>query len=168
MGEHEDRTFIVTFIGVIVALIGITIALIILAASTGTRHSEYEEERLALQRERVEERLQPVGAVRLSGEPMPAALQAQAPAAEAAPRSPEQVVQGVCAACHGTGVLGAPKIGDTAAWQAVIQQGLDTVVSHAVNGIRAMPPKGGDPSLTDEQVRETVVYMLEESGVSAQ
>lgn len=167
MGEHEDRTFIVTFIGVIVALIGITIALIILAASTGTRHAEYEEERLALQRERVEERLQPVGAVRLSGEPMPATLQAQAPA-EAAPRSPEQIVQSVCAACHGTGVLGAPKIGDTAAWQERMQQGLDTVVSYAINGIRAMPPRGGDPSLTDEQVRETVIYMLEQSGVSAQ
>ncbi|HEX5513851.1 MAG TPA: c-type cytochrome [Gammaproteobacteria bacterium] len=170
MSEQEDRTFIKTFIGVIIALIGLTIALILLATYTGSPTESETTERVALERSRAEERLQPVGAVRLSGEPMPAALQAQAPAAaaEAAPRSAEQIVQSVCSSCHGSGVLGAPKIGDKAAWEERMKQGLDTVVGYAINGLRAMPPRGGDASLSDEQVREAVLYMLKESGISAE
>jgi cytochrome c5 len=164
VGEHQDRTFVITFIGVIAVLVGITIALIILATSTGALVGD-EEARQALQRERAEQRLQPVGAVRLSGEPMPAALQAAAPAE---PLSPEQVVQNVCAGCHSAGVMGAPRTGDTAAWQQRMQKGLDTLVSNAINGIGGMPPKGGDPNLNEEQVREAVILMLKESGVSVQ
>lgn len=167
MGEHQDRTFVITFIGVIAVLIGVTIALIILATTTGSLDTAQQEERTALARERAEARLQPVGAVRLSGEPMPESLQPKAAAAEE-PMSAEQVVQNVCAGCHAAGVLGAPKIGDTAAWQQRMQQGLDTVVANAINGIRGMPPRGGNASLTDEQVREAVILMLKDSGVQAQ
>lgn len=168
MSEQEDRKFIVTFIGVIIALIVLTIALITLSARTGSPTEAELADRESLYRERVEKRLQPVAAVRLSGEPMPAVVETKAPPAAAEEKSPEQVVQTVCASCHGTGLLDAPKIGDQAAWEERMQQGLDTVVGYAINGIRAMPPRGGDPSLSDEQVRDAVLLMLKDSGISVE
>ena len=71
-----------------------------------------------------------------------------------------------CAACHTAGVAGAPKTGDKAGWAARIAQGYDTLVSHAVQGIRAMPAKGGNPDLDDLEVARAVVYMTNESGGS--
>lgn len=171
MSKQEDRKFLKSFLGVIVALVGLTIALIILATLTGSPTESELEAREALNRERVEQRLQPVAAVRLSGEPMPEVVQAQQAPAESGggePKSAEQIVQSVCASCHGAGVLGAPKVGDKAAWEERLEQGLDTVVNYAINGIRAMPPRGGDPSLSDEEVRSAVVYMIEESGISVE
>jgi cytochrome c5 len=84
-----------------------------------------------------------------------------------APRSLQNgqaVYTAVCAACHGTGAAGAPKAGDAGAWSARIAQGYDTLVQHAVNGIRAMPAKGGNPDLDDIEVARAVVYMANQSG----
>ena len=69
-----------------------------------------------------------------------------------------------CAACHATGAAGAPKFGDTGAWSARIAQGYDTLVKHAIEGIRAMPAKGGNPDLDDIEVARAVVYMANEAG----
>ena len=66
----------------------------------------------------------------------------------------------VCAGCHGAGVMGAPKFGDKAAWAGRIGQGMPTLVNHAINGIRAMPPRGGSASLTDDEVKGAVEYMV--------
>jgi cytochrome c5 len=74
------------------------------------------------------------------------------------------VFKSSCVACHGTGAAGAPKIGDAGAWSARIAQGYDTLVSHALMGIRAMPPKGGNPDLDDVEVARAVVYMANQAG----
>ena len=66
----------------------------------------------------------------------------------------------VCAGCHGAGVMGAPKFGDKAAWAPRIAQGMPTLVKNATNGIRAMPPRGGSASLTDDEVKGAVEYMV--------
>jgi len=76
----------------------------------------------------------------------------------------QAVYTAVCAACHGAGVAGAPKMGDAGAWSARIAQGYDTLVQHAVQGIRAMPAKGGNPDLDDVEVARAVVYMSNQSG----
>jgi cytochrome c5 len=76
----------------------------------------------------------------------------------------QAVYTAVCAACHGTGAAGAPKLGDNGAWSARIAQGYDTLVQHAVNGIRAMPAKGGNPDLDDVEVARAVVYMANQGG----
>jgi cytochrome c5 len=76
----------------------------------------------------------------------------------------QAVYTAVCAACHGTGAAGAPKIGDASAWSTRIAQGFDTLVQHAVQGIRAMPAKGGNPDLDDLEVARAVVYMSNQSG----
>ncbi|MGN6701507.1 MAG: c-type cytochrome, partial [Burkholderiaceae bacterium] len=59
----------------------------------------------------------------------------------------EEVYKAVCSACHATGAAGAPKVGDNGAWAPRIAEGYDTLVSHAIHGIRAMPAKGGNPEL---------------------
>jgi cytochrome c5 len=76
----------------------------------------------------------------------------------------QAVYTAVCAACHGTGAAGAPKVGDAAGWSARIAQGYDTLVQHAIQGIRAMPAKGGNPDLDDVEVARAVVYMANQGG----
>ena len=76
----------------------------------------------------------------------------------------QAVYTAVCAACHATGAAGAPKVGDSGAWSARIAQGFDTLVQHAVNGIRAMPAKGGNPDLDDVEVARAVAYMGNQAG----
>ena len=76
------------------------------------------------------------------------------------PRSGKQIVEAQCTTCHGTGVGGAPKIGDRNAWTPRVSKGLDTVVASAVHGHGAMPPRGGMADLTDVEVRSAVLYMF--------
>ncbi len=81
-------------------------------------------------------------------------------------KSGEQVVTAVCAACHAAGALGSPKIGDNGAWAPRISQGYDTLVQHAIKGIRSMPARGGNPDLTDGEIANAVAYMANKSGAS--
>lgn len=76
----------------------------------------------------------------------------------------EAIYTSTCQACHGAGVAGAPKVGDAGAWGARIAQGYDTIVKHAIEGIRAMPAKGGNPELDDVEVARAVVFMANQSG----
>lgn len=71
-----------------------------------------------------------------------------------------------CAACHDTGAAGAPKAGDSTAWAPRIAQGYDTLVLHATKGIRAMPPKGGNPDLDDVEVARAVAVLANKGGAS--
>ncbi|MEM8512428.1 cytochrome c5 [Massilia sp. MP_M2] len=71
-----------------------------------------------------------------------------------------------CAACHDSGMAGSPKTGDKAAWATRLAQGYDTLLKHAIEGIRAMPAKGGNPDLDDLEVARAVVFMTNQSGAS--
>jgi cytochrome c5 len=100
----------------------------------------------------VVERIRPVGTVQIAG-----------------PRvalSGEQVYEQVCKTCHGTGLAGAPKFGDKAAWAKVIKQGEKLVFAHSIQGIRGMPPKGGDSELPDIEVYAAVVHMVNAAGAN--
>lgn len=68
-----------------------------------------------------------------------------------------------CAACHASGVAGSPKLGDKAAWKARIAQGESTLFDHAINGFKGMPAKGGNASLSDDDVKAAVTYMVDGS-----
>ena len=106
-------------------------------------------------------RIAPVGQLNTGAPMMPAA--AAAPAAGAAPaaaRSGEDIYKSTCSACHGTGAAGAPVFGDKAAWAPRIKQGMDTLVSHAISGIRAMPPRGTCGSCSDADLKKAVEYMV--------
>jgi len=76
------------------------------------------------------------------------------------------VYAATCAACHDSGMAGAPKTGDNAGWGARLAQGYDTVLKHAIEGIRAMPAKGGNPDLDDIEVARAVVFMTNKSGAN--
>ncbi len=112
----------------------------------------------------LEARLAPVGQVNTGAEPAPvAAADNQAAGGAASKMSGQQVVTTVCTACHGSGVMNAPKIGSSADWKPRLAQGFDTLVNHAVNGYKAMPPKGGNAGLSEDEIKEAIHYMLEQS-----
>ncbi len=77
------------------------------------------------------------------------------------------VYEKACKFCHSTGVMGSPKLGDQVEWKNRIAQGMDTLVDHSINGYQGkhgkMPPRGGNPDLTDAQVKAAVHYLVEES-----
>jgi cytochrome c5 len=77
-----------------------------------------------------------------------------------AERSGEEIVKARCIVCHGSGVGGAPKIGDRSAWIPRLKQGLDSLVRSAIHGHGGMPPRGGMADLTDAEVRNAVIYMF--------
>ena len=81
-----------------------------------------------------------------------------------APRTPEAIVKDTCILCHGTGIGDAPKLGDARAWEKRRARGLDMLVKTAADGKGAMPPRGGMPDLTDEELRSVVAYL---SGLAA-
>jgi cytochrome c5 len=100
-------------------------------------------------------RIRPVGTVELAKATGPRAAM-----------SAEQVYAQVCKACHEAGVAGAHKFGDKAAWAKVIAQGDKTTFDHALRGLRAMPPKGGNAELSDTEVQAAVVYMVNAAGAA--
>lgn len=157
MSREDDRIFVRNFMGVIALLFGVTIALIVLASTLFEGNAERQAQ---LARERASANLEPVGEVRLSGEPMPAMAKAEPAAASSEPRSGEEVVQAVCIACHQGGFMNAPAIGDKAGWAPRIEAGLATLVDHVQNGFGNMPAQGG--SASEEEIRRAIVYMIEE------
>ena len=66
-----------------------------------------------------------------------------------------------CAVCHATDAMGAPAVGDKAAWERTLKKGLDAVYENGIKGINGMPPKGGNSSLTDEQFKAAVDFMID-------
>jgi len=90
-----------------------------------------------------------------------AALDANAPKVE---KSGQEVYGAVCTACHAAGALGAPKFENKGDWGPRIAQGYETLIKHATEGIRLMPPRGGDGDLSDTEVARAVAYMANAGG----
>ena len=112
--------------------------------------------------EEIAQRIKPVGQVCVQGEECKGvAAAAPAAAAGGGARSGEEVVTASCGACHGAGVLGAPKTGDKAAWtaRADAARGLDGLIKHAISGINAMPPKGTCATCTDDELMAAIKSM---------
>jgi len=99
------------------------------------------------------ERIKPVATL--------AAVDANAPKVE---KSGQAVFDAVCTTCHTPGALGAPKYGNKGDWGSRISQGYDTLIKHAIEGIRQMPPRGGDGDLSDTEVARAVAYMADAAG----
>jgi len=113
----------------------------------------------------IAERIQPAGSVSFSAPAGAPAAPAAAPvaAAKAGPPDGKRIYEGTCIACHGTGAAGAPKFGDKAAWAPRIATGMDTLLNVALHGKGAMPPKGGNASLSDADIRAAIEYMVSHS-----
>ncbi len=89
----------------------------------------------------------------------PVVVAAAAPAAASKAGVGEALYKQACLACHASGVAGAPKFGDKAAWAPRIQTGLDMLTASVIKGKNAMPPKGGS-SASDADIRAAVEYMV--------
>jgi cytochrome c5 len=165
VSASHDRKFFDTFMLVLGILLGITIALIILARIIADNTSVANRQEDPVYRQEIAARISPVAKVAVAGQDNSALAPAEAAPAVAVEDLPgETVYNQACVACHGAGIAGAPKLGDKAAWAARIAQGADTLNTHAVQGFQGkggyMPPKGGRTDLSDQSVINAVEYMV--------
>lgn len=79
----------------------------------------------------------------------------------------QKVYQRYCSVCHAQGIAGAPKTGDLKVWQKRMAQGWPVVMKHALQGYKGMPAKGHCMKCTEQDIRESIEYMLSESGFEA-
>jgi len=146
---------------VLVLSFAVPVIVIILLANLATSGRIYDEETKSP--EAVAKRIKPVAEVNMGTagpefkEPAVAAPQAQAVAGKA---DGKKVYESTCMACHGTGVANAPKFGDKKAWAMHLMHGTEHVYENALKGKGAMPPKGGNLTLSDAEVKAAVDYML--------
>ncbi len=157
MTEHDEHSsfiktpqqlLVVILLAFVVPIIGIVLLIQFILGAPGADPA-------AMTPEAVAARIQPVGRVEFG---------AAGPAAAPGARMGEEIVKTVCAACHQTGAANAPKIGDAKAWAPLIKEGRERLVATAIKGVRAMPPRGGDASLTDLEVARAVVYLANQGG----
>jgi cytochrome c5 len=160
MTEHDDphssaiKTPKQLIVVVLLAfLVPITVIGLLSQLFTSTTRDTTEDEQHVL------ERIKPVGTVVLA-----------AAGAASGSLSGQQVFAQVCKTCHETGLAGAPKAGDKAAWAPRIAEGEKTLLQHAIAGYQGktgvMPPKGGNPDLTDDEVHRAVVYLADQAGAT--
>ncbi len=161
----EDRQFTTMFMAVLVGLVGFTIVILVIANMLYNADSMESDLRV---QKAVSERIKPVGGVYVGSVPDEvatgaAAATSAAPAQQiaAADLSGEQVYQQACASCHAAGVLNAPKLGDAAAWEPRLAKGMDVLYANAINGINAMPAKGGRADIADDAIRAAVDHMIQ-------
>lgn len=133
-------------------------ALSLAATSAASAQSDMSHDAIA-------ERLEPVGKLCMAGEDCGTAAMASTTASSGGDSQGAEIdgaaIYGqVCTACHDTGAAGAPKKGDAGAWAPRLEQGTETLYSHAINGFNAMPAKGGNPSLSDDEVKAAVDHLV--------
>lgn len=109
----------------------------------------------------IAQRIKPVGQVCVQGEECKGVAAVAAPAAGGGAKSADDVIASNCSACHASGVLGAPKIGDTPAWKARADAkgGVDGLLKSAIAGINAMPPKGTCATCSDDELKGAIEKM---------
>jgi cytochrome c5 len=162
-------------IGVVVGAAALIVGIILVVQfAVGAYGSRPIKEDPAMKPELVAQRIAPVATVvvdeKAAAAPAPGAtanvaaptaVAAPAPAAKpvAAAANGKSTYDTVCMACHASGVAGAPKFGDKAAWAPRIKQGIPALHNSALKGKGAMPPKGGNASLSDDAVKAAVDYM---------
>jgi cytochrome c5 len=127
----------------------ITVAVLISQLVTSGEQGSHDNESLVLSR------IQPVGTVVLAEASGPKGM-----------LTGEQVYAQVCKVCHEGGLAVALKFGDNAAWAKVVAAGDKLAFEHAINGINAMPPRGGNSDLTDDEVKRAVVFMANKAGAN--
>jgi len=166
--SHPVKLAIGIGIGAIALVVGI---ILLVQLSIGLYASRSPADDPGMAPQAVAQRLQPVAKLELDpnapATPAPATPMAvqvaavSAPAAKEPPAGPGKATyESICSACHGAGVAGAPKFADKAAWAPRVKGGKEALYASATKGKGAMPPKGGNPSLSDADVKAAVDYMV--------
>ncbi|MEQ1879381.1 MAG: c-type cytochrome [Burkholderiales bacterium] len=148
--KTPQQLIVVVVLSFLVPVLGI-----VMIAKSVTGGMKIDPKSAAMSEAAVAQRLKPVGEV----------LVEQSTSAPGS-RGGEEVYNSACVACHGPGVLGAPKFGDAGVWKTRLAQGKKTLVSNAIKGLRQMPPRGGNAALTDSEVERAVIFMGNKSGGS--
>lgn len=151
--SHDDSAFMRTFWIVMAGLLALMFIIIVVARMVASGSGVADPASDPRVQAKVEERIKPVGQVR-TGKVTASASGGKVDAKSA--------YQTACFGCHGTGAAGAPKTGDKGAWKKRIAKGKSTLYKGAINGIGAMPPKGGS-SLSDKVVKAVVDHMIAQS-----
>lgn len=178
MAKH-DRHFMNVFSAVLGILIAIALVLIGVSRFLDSGPKGARDTGDPLMQASAHERIKPFGQVAVAGEdnallaiqqtavPVPVAGAAAPAAGSAQLTDGKSVYESACVACHATGLAGAPRIGDMAAWAPRIAQGTATLEKHAIEGFQGsagvMPAKGGRTDLSDEAVRAAVEHMVAQS-----
>lgn len=165
----QDKQFYSTFFAIMAGLFVLMIVLIIIAGNLTSEVTEYAPDEVVINN------ISPVGKVSVTGEstaaPTTAAGSAAAgsqpaapePVASAAPKSGDQVYNSSCAACHASGAAGAPKFGAAADWAPRVAKGMDSMLSNAISGLNAMPPRGLCMACSDDELKAAIEYMVSNS-----
>ena len=149
--KTPQQLVMVIVLAFVVPIIGISmLAQLVLSSATPGAPSS------SLTAEAITQRIKPVASVAFG--------EGGAAGGSRGQRTGEQVVQAVCAACHQTGAAKAPKIGDAKAWRPLIKEGMKDLLATAIKGKGAMPPRGGNPELSDQEIERAIVYMANKSG----
>lgn len=162
--DQKNIDLILLTIGVLVA---VAVGLFVIARDIGNASMEKMRLNDPDYQAAVSERIEPVGRVVVDGEApeVEAAVAIQTEAVATQMTGP-QVYNAACLACHSAGIAGAPKTGDSAAWDSRLAQGMDTLNRHAIEGLQGeagyMPPKGGRTDLSDAEIIAAVEYMVEQ------
>ena len=165
MSQEQDRAFFKNFTIIMFVLAGLMATFMILGIAFGG--IKQSPEKVTAE---VMENTAPVARVRIEGdEPEAPAMDESTEVAAAEGDNAGKATYGsICVACHGSGIPGIPQLGDAAAWAPRIEQGNDTLYEHAINGYTGstglpMPAKGGNPDLSDDDVKAAVDYMVTSS-----
>ncbi len=151
---YKGSTFWQLIIAIPGSILAFTLLISLIAKTSSTVGVPEAVEPEAVVALAVEKNIEPVATVEV----------AVADAGPKADKSGEEVYKSVCMMCHDTGLMAAPKFGDKDAWKPRIAQGYETLVSHAINGIRTMPAKGGNAALTDGEIYNAVAHMANAAG----
>ncbi len=108
----------------------------------------------------LEDRIKPAGSLCMAGDDCASAVQV---AAASGPRSGQDVYDSKCATCHATGAAGAPKLGDAAAWAPRSAKGIDALYTSAISGFKGMPAKGLCFDCSDDELKASVDYLVDNS-----
>ena len=170
--SKQDTHFFNTFSLVIGLLMAIAIGIFAFARTVASETQDKQVIAEVQYLRTVKEHLAPVAQEAVAGQDNTAlaikadttAAAGSAGAGPAMPTTGEALFQQTCSACHGTGLAGAPKAGDKAAWGPRIAEGKDTLYHHAMAGYQGktgvMPPKGGRTDAPDDLVKQAVDYMV--------
>ena len=156
MSAEHDRIFIKNFSLTLVGLVLFTIVIIFVARAI---HGQLEPSDNPARDAARLDRLQPVAGV-FAGETGRAAAAAAPQVAFDGSLDGALIYERACASCHEVGAAGAPLM-VASAWAGRIEKGMETLVANAIDGIGAMPPRGGRMDLSDEQIEVSVAYMLD-------
>lgn len=150
-GSHEKLPWLFWAQLILVAIVGT----LYLLAPSPEKHGDADAHGDSGAVKTAANNLKPVGSV---------AVKSDAATATSKTRSGEAVYTAACFACHNTGVANAPKPDDKAAWEPRVAQGMDGLLNTAINGKGAMPPRGGNPAVTDAELKAAIIYMTKRAG----